>query len=347
MSRHGILILLSSGDIGGGESVTLDQVARLRDVPGFEATLGAPDGGWVARQARSRGIDFWPIRFDGPSFLASYRIRRKLASGRYDLVHTHLNAASRLGTRAARKARLPCVATLHGLNRARYYERADRIIAVSEAGARHLAAQLPASRCPPILVMPNQAAPGLAPDPSGADKVRQELGLPDAAIVLAVVGKLYHVKGQQLAIDIAARLPEDHHLLLVGAGPDRQGLEAQVAQVGLAERVHFLGRREDMAALYALADVVLVTSIKESSPLVVAEALQCGTRVVGAHTGGIPETLGGLGQIVEGRDPADWARAVERSLASHAPPPRAPDHVDGQPREPILRLYEELLGSAQ
>jgi L-malate glycosyltransferase len=80
-------------------------------------------------------------------------------------------------------------------------------------------------------------------------------------------------------------------LLLVGEGPELNTVRELVSHYGLNDRVHFLGKQDDVAPLLASADLFLLPSEKESFGLVALEAMACGVPVIGSNAGGIPEVV--------------------------------------------------------
>ena len=84
------------------------------------------------------------------------------------------------------------------------------------------------------------------------------------------------------------------------------------SQLGLAERVRFLGWRRDLEAVYYGSDVVALTSDNEGTPVCLIEALACGRAVVATNVGGVADVLeeGRLGLLVPPRDEVALARAL-------------------------------------
>ncbi|CAM3127020.1 N-acetyl-alpha-D-glucosaminyl L-malate synthase BshA [Paenibacillus lupini] len=80
-------------------------------------------------------------------------------------------------------------------------------------------------------------------------------------------------------------------LLLVGEGPELSKIQCKIRQMGLEDRVHFLGKQEDVAQVISMADLLLLPSEKESFGLVALEAMACGVPTVGSNAGGIPELV--------------------------------------------------------
>jgi N-acetyl-alpha-D-glucosaminyl L-malate synthase BshA len=88
---------------------------------------------------------------------------------------------------------------------------------------------------------------------------------------------------------VAKRVPSV--LVMVGDGPERQQAEAEAQQLGVADRVFFLGQIESVAPLLAGADVFLLPSTNESFGLSALEALASGVPVIGTDAGGLPEVV--------------------------------------------------------
>jgi N-acetyl-alpha-D-glucosaminyl L-malate synthase BshA len=88
---------------------------------------------------------------------------------------------------------------------------------------------------------------------------------------------------------VAKRIPSV--LVMVGDGPDRSDAEAAARELGVADRVFFLGKIETVAPLLAGADVFLLPSTNESFGLSALEALASGVPVIGANAGGLPEVV--------------------------------------------------------
>ena len=106
--------------------------------------------------------------------------------------------------------------------------------------------------------------------------------------------------------------------LLVGDGPHRPALEAQVADLGLGDQVAFTGAREDVPRLLAAADLFVLPSLTEALPTVLAEAMAAGLPIVATTVGGIPEMTrhGEAALLVPPADPGALAAAVCRLLSN-------------------------------
>jgi teichuronic acid biosynthesis glycosyltransferase TuaC len=136
------------------------------------------------------------------------------------------------------------------------------------------------------------------------------------------VGALIPRKGQELLIRTLPALP-DAMLMLAGIGESESDYRALASQLGVADRVSFLGSvpHDDLPALFAAADVMALVSASEGLANAWVEALACGTPIVASDVGGIRELVKSpqAGQIVA-RNPEAIAAAIKDILAD--PPSR-------------------------
>lgn len=153
------------------------------------------------------------------------------------------------------------------------------------------------------------------PDPT----LRARLGVAATAPLLLFVGRLQPWKGVETAIRALPQIPQAV-LLIAGDGEDRARLAAIANELGLNERVRFLGSvpRLQLPALYASVDLLVATShASETFGIGPVEAQACGLPVVATRFGGFPEVVaaGKTGLLVPPRDPAALAAAVNELLA--------------------------------
>lgn len=152
-------------------------------------------------------------------------------------------------------------------------------------------------------------------------RARELLGLPDAAPVIGSIARLVPTKDLYTLIDAFARLSvrvPACHLCLIGDGPSRGDLERQARDLGLADRVHFAGWRNDACHLLAALDVFALTSVAEGFGLSLAEAMAAGVPVVATSAGGMGEVTGDLAPLAPPGDAAAVALSLERLLSLNA-----------------------------
>ena len=147
-------------------------------------------------------------------------------------------------------------------------------------------------------------------------------------IVVGTVGRLSPVKHQRLLVDAFARacataapdIAARMRLVLVGDGPDRAALEAQVAATGIAGRIWMTGSRDDVPALMADLDLFVLPSLAEGISNTILEAMACGLPVIATQVGGNAELVdaGRVGTLVPSDDAATMAEAIA-AYADDAP----------------------------
>jgi glycosyltransferase involved in cell wall biosynthesis len=121
-----------------------------------------------------------------------------------------------------------------------------------------------------------------------------ELCLPEQVKIIGMVARLVAVKGHQYFLEAAAQVAREDaslHFVLIGDGPLRSELENQSRQLGIAERVHFLGDRKDARQLVAAFDVAALTSLSEGLPNSVMEAMSAAVPVIATRVGGTTELI--------------------------------------------------------
>lgn len=158
---------------------------------------------------------------------------------------------------------------------------------------------------------------------------RTAIGLETSKPLVLFVGRIQPLKGLDVALDALAQVGRtDAELLIVGGpsgvdGPaELDRAHERIASLGLAHRVHFVPPQPHhlLSTYYRAADVVVVPSRSESFGLVALEAAACGVPVVASAVGGLTTIVehGRTGFLVESRDPAIFARSLDRILGDAA-----------------------------
>jgi glycosyltransferase involved in cell wall biosynthesis len=311
----------------GGQAQVLGLLREQRADATLEPLLAAEAGGELHRRAQEEGFTVLP--FGGGAFnpLGLLRIARALrARGDVDLVHTHSSHALLVGAvlrrlGLARKhvhtRRVDFPVGRNMVSRWKYLRGCDHIIAISE-GVRAVleSCGVPAQR---ITVVHSGIPPRPDPDAAEADAVREELGWPRPRRILLCVGALTDHKGHRYLLEALPPLFARHGDLLcvlAGDGELRHKLEDQARRLGIADRVRFLGHRDDVPRLLAAADLFVLASHLEGMGTSILDAMWFRLPVVATRTGGIPDAVehGVTGLLVPPRDPAALARAIAELL---------------------------------
>jgi glycosyltransferase involved in cell wall biosynthesis len=169
-----------------------------------------------------------------------------------------------------------------------------------------------------VSVLPNPA-PVLPPGLPPRDELRRTLALNGAT--LAFAGRLTAQKSLERALEAVAGA-DGVHLVVAGEGPDRAQLEERARELGIADRVRFLGAqpRERIVELFRASDAAILSSSWENFPHTVVEALATGTPVLAMEAGGVAEVVrdGVNGLLVPAGDTAALGEAVRRYFGDEA-----------------------------
>jgi glycosyltransferase EpsD len=128
---------------------------------------------------------------------------------------------------------------------------------------------------------------------------RRQMGLPEDAYVVLTVGELTKRKNQKVLLNTMAQLDDPSmHYVLCGKGDQQEMLEQLAQELGIGDRVHFLGYRLDVPEIYRMADCFAFSSIHEGLPFALMEAMQSGLPIVASRIRGnvdlIDDGIGGV-----------------------------------------------------
>jgi len=356
-----------STELGGAELALLMLVEGVRE--SWEVTVlvdDLPTSLPLRERAEAlgvtvRAVEPMPL---GPAGVApAVRLCRQLRRERPTLFHAHLSwpLAAKWALAAAVTAGVPSVATVHlipefELERSSYWQlRAlsrgvGRYIAVSRALGDELVGRFrfPAEK---VEVVYNAVRLERFPE-SPPPGLREEITGGSERPLVLTCARLDEQKGLDVLLRAAAEVPEAT-FALAGTGPLGPSLEGLAGELGLGERVRFLGYRADVPDLLAAADVFALPSLFEGSPLAVLEAMAARRALVSSAIGGTNEVVvdGESGLLVPPGDSDALAAALRRLLEDQqlrgrlggAARARVEQHFTPQvARQQIETIYREL-----
>ncbi len=309
-----VAFLLDAIPVSGGAERLVFQTLLAIDRARVECTLiitrwdqevaASGPGAHILQELETAGVRVIGIRRTSRlSPRTWWAIVRTLRTHRIEVIHSHMFGSNLHAVVTGRIAGVPVIAHEHGLRSSLSVKRrlADRhligrlatvVLCVSEADRNRLVRTegLPEGKVRFIpLGIPAQGSPPIAP----AD-ARRELGLDAAGIVVVATAMLRPEKRLDLLLAAVASLGSataDVALVIVGDGAERGALEAQAARLSLGRRVRFLGKRTDVARVLAAADIGVLCSDREGTPLAVLEYMQAGLAIVATAVGGIPAAV--------------------------------------------------------
>jgi len=337
-----------SGNLYGGVERTLTMIAEGPGAIEREFAL-CFDGRLRSDliRAGARVHDLGRVRARWPWTVARARraLRAVLARTRFEVVICHSAWSQAIFGPVVREVGLPLVFWLHDVAAGRHWiERwarltvPDVVICNSRFTARSAASMYP-HLCPEVVRPPVLTGDG-GPLPQRAD-VRRGLGVDGDAVVIIQVARLEPLKGHEAHLEALSLLKDiaPRWLCWMVGGAQRphettylRALQRKAADLGIADRVRFLGQRTDVAALLGAADIHCQPNVRpDAFGIAFVEALAAALPVVTTALGGALEILDDTcGVLVPPGDPRALASALRRLIGD--PALRARIGAGGPPR---------------
>ncbi|MGB9885738.1 MAG: glycosyltransferase family 4 protein [Moorellales bacterium] len=334
--RRPLVGIVSSVPLGvGGVEEHVWQLIRTGQQFDFAVICAGDEAFFTRCRALRAGVHTYAWRGGSAyDFVAALRLRSILKQAGVNLVHTHDLRSMILGAIAARTLGLPLINTVH-MPRA-YTARAEGASGLKVWVCAWVEGMIGRSPLADYTIYVSQTLfdeaqrrravrPGRAlVIPNGVDVSRYEpkKRRPDASIqpsggvTLAFVGRLTKQKGLDLLLRalyyVAAELPKvGFRLLLVGDGPDRPVLEALARDLGLADKICFLGFRDDVPDILARSDIFVLPSRYEGMPYALLEAMAASLPVIATDVGENAALLEGAGIVVPPEDVLALSQALK------------------------------------
>ncbi|WP_118952462.1 glycosyltransferase [Taibaiella helva] len=279
-----------------GVAITLLLLGGTNNVPEYELGL------------KENGIEVHRLNAVSLYRLSTVKLLKQFLAGKhYDLIHVHLFPAMYWLPLAlsAMKSQPRLVFTEHNTQNRRwgkfyfrpvdrfFYRKYHKIIAITNEVRDGLTIWVPDVK-ERITVINNgidlKQLDSILPANKAA--LLQELGIRDKdPFLILMAARFDRQKNHRALIETLKTLPSDFHVLLAGEGVLKEAYEQHVQELGLAERIHFLGFRTDVIALMKTVDVNVLSSNFEGLSGVTLEALASGVPFLGARVPGIEKTV--------------------------------------------------------
>jgi glycosyltransferase involved in cell wall biosynthesis len=328
-----ILHLITRLPIGGAERLILG-VLRNLDPATFESVVCCiQDRGELAGVVEALGVPVLCLGFmqrGGYDRRVVPALRRIMRDHRIDVVHTHLYHANLYGRLAARRERIPAIASVHNtyarskwhrrlINR--YLARYSYAITASSVDVEKDVLELDRVPKRKLIRMPNAIDLSRVQTDLAPAQAKKRLGFVATDRVIATVGRVEEQKGHAFLLEAFALLRrrpggESLRLLIVGDGRLLPDLRALAVRMGLDDVSRFPGQISQLADVYRAMDVFVMPSLWEGLSLAMLEAMAAGLPVVATEVGGARDVLGDSewGLLVPPGDARALADAMARLL---------------------------------
>ncbi len=297
-----ILHTIETHGPGGAESVLVNLAESF---PGsrYKAHGFFIKEGWIADQFREKGlpVTVCPIHSAlDPMLLCrlvSYIIRHDI-----DLIHAHEFTMGFYSAAASRLTGVGCVVTIHGkqertLLKKRRYHALNYVlgkmscVAVSHDLGRWIASNFP-SAAPPTVVHNGIDTTVLSENVGRRVENRrglcERLGVSEQSVLVVTVARLFRVKGIEVLLEAASMVlsrTDNVHFIIAGDGPERDSLTGMAREMGIEDRVHFLGETDTVPQVLTGSDLFALSSHSEGLSIAILEAMAAGLPVVATDVG--------------------------------------------------------------
>ncbi|MBL0224302.1 MAG: glycosyltransferase family 4 protein [Geobacteraceae bacterium] len=323
--KFNILHVEWSSGWGGQEQRILLECRKVMAL-GHSVLIACQPGSGILRGAHEQEIPVIEVVIRGSwdinAVLAIYNIIKKY---NITVVNTHSGKDTWVGGFAAKMARTPLfVRTRHlaiPISRNPFnfiHKLADGIITTGESVRTALIENNGVATERIVSIATGVTLDRFSPVIDGTE-LRKEMGISKDARIISIVAILRKVKRHDVFLQAAKLLLQRYpnlRFLIVGDGPMRDDIVARVSELGLEQSVIMTGHREDIPQVFAISDVVVLTSDKEGVPQSLSQAMAMKRPVVAASVGGIPDLItdGETGLFAEAGNPASFAERISELL---------------------------------
>jgi len=328
-TRMRIAFVITRSDIIGGASLHVQHLAASLQCQGHDVLVVVGGNGPFIAELNAANLrvaalpHFQRAIRPRDDIHAYFALRRELAAFSPSVVSTHTSKAGALGRLAARSLRVPATYSPHSWT---FAEESSRGRRAAYAALERVLAHLPGTI---VTVSHDEDAVGRrARIGRRQSRVTIHNGVADVSDGLLAcaereppliisVARFEAPKDHKTLLHALAQLLDlDFRLQLVGDGPDLAAARRLVSDLGLQDRVEFLGHRHDVADLLSHAQVFALSSRSESFPMTVLEAMRARLPVVASNVGGISEAVvdGHTGVLVPIGSADAWADALKHVL---------------------------------
>lgn len=329
-----ILHIISNLGSGGAEKLIEEMVPIINEKENIrvDVLLLTDKNNVFDKKLKKYGIklDVVPLRQPRNPINVYYLIKY-IVQGGYDIVHAHLFPTiywTSIASKIMFEDKPKFVMTEHSTHNRRreksylrYFEKYiyssyDKIISISQQAQKNLISWLRPNQneLNKFVVINNGVDVYKFQNAISYKKSELCREFTEDTKLVCMVGRFSEAKDQPTLIKAMRNLTKDTHLLLVGDGPLREESERLAKDIGVGNRVHFLGFRNDVERILKTVDIVVLSSNWEGLSLASIEAMASGKPFVASRVPGLEEIVDGYGLLFEEGDSEELSKLINKLL---------------------------------
>ncbi len=302
--RKKIMFLITGSELGGAEVIVKNIIFNLDQTKFIPIFVSIRPLGTIGKEINRRCKVFSAQAENKFSILFLFRLYHIIYTEKPDILHCHLFHANFLGRIIGKILKIPfIISTIHSDNfggRFRYFllQITDPLtnitIAVSQKIKDDLIKHNIITKNKIKLIYNGVNNSNNLITSNDINNLKKSLKIENYHPIILSVGRLNSVKGHIYlirAIKLVINQYPNLRLILIGNGPERVNLEAEVLNLNLSNNIIFLGEIRKLSIYYKLADFFILPSLNEGFGLAVVEAMSNGLLVIASRVGGIPEII--------------------------------------------------------
>jgi glycosyltransferase involved in cell wall biosynthesis len=321
LAKHRVLFLIPTLERAGAESLLVNLVLQLSRAPAWQPEVCTLQAGYpYEKDLLTHGIALYSLNFRHRYDISQIcKLQSFLHAHDYDIIHSHLFPANFIAALNHRKSKAKYVMTEHSIwNRRRsfsllkyidklVYRRFDKIACVSNAVQRKLLKWVPEIKDKSIVIY-------------NGVQILPIIENPQKEVDVLCVGNLNrYAKGIDILLE-SLKLAEEfiNCVYIAGDGNIKRAFQQMANDMGLREKVHFLGTVNNVRDLMQQSKVFVLPSRWEGLPMALLEAMEACMPIIATSVGGIPEAITGHknGILVPPEKPRELAAAIVSLLQS-------------------------------
>jgi glycosyltransferase involved in cell wall biosynthesis len=357
-ARIKVLHLISTLDVGGAEQNLLRLISTMDKSTFQNHVVCMKKPGIVGQKLEKTGTPVYSLNMKKgvPDIRAVLRLRFLARLMRPDIIQCWMYHANLMGLTIPNRARILWNIRCSDLDLSLYgtvyrftvmagakLSQIPYAVAANSMAGKHVHERLGYHPKKWVIIPNGFDTEIFKPDPNARFHVRAELGIPDDALVIGLIGRFDPMKDHPSFFAASTSFLKSYphtHFILAGKGVTNENpqIRNQLGQDTTLEKFHLLGERDDIPYILAAMDIATSSSLSEGFPNAIGEAMASGTPCVATDTGDTSLLMGDTGLLVNRKSPQELCSAWD-TIARMTPGERL--NMGSRARERIIHQYSQ------